>query len=126
MKETRELGRHIIAEFMGCPQGILDDLELLKKVLIEAANRSGSQVVTNTFFKFKPQGVSGVVVIKESHISIHTWPEYGYAAVDIFTCGSTADPWKAYEFLKEKLSPLHVSVLEVRRGVDVGGREQRQ
>jgi len=93
MKEARELGRHIIAEFMGCPQEVLDDLELLKKVLIEAANRSGSQVVTDTFFKFKPQGVSGVVVIKES---------------------------------KEKLNPSHVSVLEVRRGVDVGGRKQRQ
>ncbi|RLF17668.1 MAG: adenosylmethionine decarboxylase [Thermoprotei archaeon] len=125
MRGARELGRHIIAEFIGCPREILDDVELLRNLLIEAANRAGSQVVTETFFKFRPQGVSGVVVIKESHLSVHTWPEYGYAAIDIFTCGSNVDPWKAYGFLRERLKPSHVSVIEVRRGVDVGGKQRQ-
>jgi len=68
------------------------------------------------FHMFNPYGVSGVVVISESHLAIHTWPEYGYAAVDIFTCGSTVDPWLACDYLKEKFEAGHYEASEMQRG----------
>ncbi len=120
MPENRELGRHIIAEFLGCSSEVLNDIKALRKELIKAAERAGATIVEEAFHKFEPQGVSGIVIIGESHLSIHTWPEYGYAAVDIFTCGEYADPWKAYEELKSVLKPKYVSVMEVKRGVDIG------
>ncbi|MCD6509109.1 MAG: adenosylmethionine decarboxylase [Thermoprotei archaeon] len=121
----RELGRHIIAEFIGCPPSVLDDIEVLKEELVKAAEIAGATVLGDAFHKFKPYGVTGVVIVGESHLSIHTWPEYGYAALDIFTCGNHVDPWKAYEVLKEVLKPKYVSVMELRRGVDVGIRNRQ-
>lgn len=81
------LGTHILAELYGCPRARLDDEELIRAAMLEAARRCGATIVSDHFHRFSPQGVSGVVVIAESHLTIHTWPESGYAAVDLFTCG---------------------------------------
>src|SRR5210317_2043195 len=111
------LGRHLIVEYSGCDNDILNDLDLLEKYLNESVRKSGATIVKSNFHRYNPQGVSGVVVIAESHISIHTWPEYGYAAVDFFTCGETVDPYKAYEYLKEKLESGHSNFSELNRGL---------
>jgi len=72
--------------------------------------------VTQTFHRFAPHGVSGAVVISESHLTIHTWPEYGYAAVDLFTCGDTVSSEKAFQHLRSALESQQVSTMEMRRG----------
>ncbi len=113
----RNLGRHLILEFYGCPKEILDSVEHIRDALTKAAEEANATVLSNTFHKFTPQGITGVVVISESHLSIHTWPEYGYAAVDIFTCGNHTDPWAAYEILVRSLKPRKVTVTEMKRGI---------
>ncbi|MEW6086869.1 MAG: adenosylmethionine decarboxylase [bacterium] len=118
----KALGRHILVEYFGCDRKILNNLESIKRFMDEAAIRSGATIVDNVFHLFNPHGVSGVVVIAESHLAIHTWPEYGYAAVDLFTCGETVDPWKAFEFLKEKLKSNHSTTMEMKRGQIEGVR----
>ncbi|RLI08761.1 adenosylmethionine decarboxylase [Candidatus Bathyarchaeota archaeon] len=119
----RGLGRHLIVEVWGVDAELLDDEAGLRDMLVEAARRAGGRVMGVLFHKFEPQGVTGVVAIAESHISIHTWPEYGYAAIDIFTCGSHVDPWRAFEYSVGKLKPKSINVFEVRRGVMPGGGE---
>ncbi|MCD6362890.1 MAG: S-adenosylmethionine decarboxylase proenzyme [Synergistetes bacterium] len=117
MKVTgKGLGRHVLVEAYECNPEVLDNLQFLQEAMVEAATRTGAEVVDVVFRKFQPYGVSGVVVISESHLAIHTWPEYGYAAIDLFTCGDTADPWKAFDYLTEVLESKKVTTLEVQRG----------
>jgi len=111
------LGRHLIIEIYDCDPLVLDSINHIKGVLIDAAKATNSTVLWHKFHKFSPQGVTGVVVVAESHLSIHTWPEYGYAAIDVFTCGSNTDPWKALEILKGAFKPKRISVLEIKRGL---------
>lgn len=85
--------------------------------MVSAALGAGAEIREVAFHKFSPHGVSGVVVISESHLAIHTWPELGYAAVDIFTCGETVDPWDAYRLLVELFGPERVTATEIRRGM---------
>jgi S-adenosylmethionine decarboxylase proenzyme len=110
------LGKHILVEFYGCNSEKLKDSNMLQQEFENAANISGATVVDSTFHTFSPYGVSGVVVIAESHLTIHTWPEYGYAAVDLFTCGDTVDPWAAFDYLKRILQSQHTSTIEMKRG----------
>ena len=112
----RSLGRHLLAEFYDCDPNVLKDLEMIREYLKEAAEIANATIVNWTFHQFSPQGVSGVVVIAESHLAIHTWPEYRYAAVDLFTCGEDVDPWRAFDFLKEKLKAGRTDVKEELRG----------
>jgi len=111
------LGRHLLLELKICNEEVLDDLDFLKDCLNEAAIRSGATVVGESFYHFSPHGVSGVVNIAESHIAIHTWPEYGYAAVDVFTCGDDVDPGKAARVITERLGAKNHSIIELRRGI---------
>jgi S-adenosylmethionine decarboxylase proenzyme len=111
------LGRHLVAELSGCNRKTLDNLPLLEELLNESVRRSGATIVKSVFHRYNPQGVSGVVVIAESHISIHTWPEYGYAAVDFFTCGDTVDPYRAFEYLKDALDSNNAHLSELKRGM---------
>jgi len=97
------LGRHVLVEFYGCPSEIIENNKLIEKVMNEAADYAGATIVESVFHHFNPYGVSGAVIIAESHLTIHTWPEYGYASVDIYTCGDSVSPWKAAEYLSEKL-----------------------
>jgi S-adenosylmethionine decarboxylase proenzyme len=113
----RELGRHLIFEFSGCDGVVLNDSERIEEVLVRAAEKSGMRVVGRASHKFGSRGVTSVIILAESHIVIHTWPEYGYAAIDIFVCGSAAKPMKAYEEVVKALSPKSVSALEVKRGL---------
>ncbi len=116
------LGRQILVEFYDCDIDILKDEQAVRKAMIEACEIGKATVVTDTFHSFSPAGVSGVVVIAESHVAIHTWPEYGYAAVDIFTCGDTIEPWDLFNHLKDAFKSKHSSNMELRRGLfDTGG-----
>lgn len=113
----KKLGRHLIAEYADCSTECLNDAAFLERSMLEAVRKSGATIVNSTFHHYAPQGVSGVVVIAESHMSIHTWPEYGYAAVDFFTCGTTVDPVKAYEYMKNQLASRNGSIQEIERGI---------
>jgi len=110
------LGRHILAEYRECERMILDDIQSIERALIKAAKLSNAFVLGSSFHRFEPQGVSGVVIISESHLAIHTWPELKYAAVDIFTCGDDVDPKIAYEYLKEVLNSHDASFKFINRG----------
>ncbi|MCO6360394.1 polyamine aminopropyltransferase [Roseivirga pacifica] len=110
------LGRHIIVEYYDCSPEILNDVVNIEKSMINAAEEAGATIINSTFHHFSPYGVSGVVVIQESHLAIHTWPEYGYASVDLFTCGDTVNPWVSYQLLKEAFKAGHGSAVELSRG----------
>lgn len=111
------LGIHLLVELSGCDAGFLDDLALIRGALLAAAETAGADIIGEVFHKFSPIGVTGVVCIAESHISIHTWPEHGYAAVDIFTCGEQFKPHKAARLIAESLRAERCEITEVRRGV---------
>ena len=111
------LGRHFLLELKDCNRDLLNDLDSLKKLLKDAAAECGAEVLGDSFHRFSPQGISGVVVIAESHLFIHTWPEHGYAAVDIFTCGNRVNPEIAAEFLIKKLDSKNRTVIEMQRGI---------
>ena len=111
------LGRHLIVEYCECNKQVLDDLAYLEEHMNEAVRKAGATIVRSVFHRYNPQGVSGAVIIAESHISIHTWPEYGYAAVDFFTCGESVDPRKAAEYMAEKLGSAAYDVKDMRRGI---------
>ena len=111
------LGKHLLLELKDCDPELLNDLDRLKALLKEAAVDCGAEVLGDSFHRFTPQGVSGVVIIAESHLFIHTWPEHGYAAVDVFTCGTRVKPEIAAEILIKKLRSRNHVVLEMQRGI---------
>jgi len=111
------LGRQILVEFYNCDKSVLQNKKEIEEAMVDACIIGKATVVTHTFHEFSPFGVSGVVVIAESHVAIHTWPEYGYAAVDIFTCGDTINPWDLFNHLKVKLGSSHFSNMELKRGL---------
>lgn len=105
MTETKDyaLGRHMTIEYYDCDHDILCDPVLVEQIFIDSARASGATVLGANFHSFEPQGVSGFVVIAESHFSVHAWPEHDYAAVDIFTCGETIDFQTAVDALQSGL-----------------------
>ena len=109
------LGNHILVEFMNCEPHIMNDVAAIERDMVGAAQKAGATVINSTFHHFSPYGVSGVVVIQESHLAIHTWPEYGYAAVDLFTCGEM-NAWISFDHLKECFGAKSYSALEMKRG----------
>ncbi|BDG60084.1 adenosylmethionine decarboxylase [Caldinitratiruptor microaerophilus] len=113
----KALGRHILAEVYGCDPTLLNDIKHVEKVMVDAALNAGAEVREVAFHRFSPQGVSGVVIISESHLAIHTWPELGYAAVDVFTCGDDVDPWIACQHICDQFKAESVSATETKRGI---------
>lgn len=113
--------RHLLVEYTGCDRDLLDDLERIETLMNEAARAAGARIVASVFQPFVPQGVTGVVVIEESHLSIHTWPEHRYAAVDIFTCGDCL-PERAHEVLTRGLRATRFEIMHVDRGLGMPGR----
>jgi len=111
------LGRHLLLELFDCDSDAINNLEAVKGALVEAAKRAHATIVDVVFHEFNPFGVSGVVVIAESHLSIHTWPEYRYAAVDIFSCGDILKPEVAANYLVEHFGAERTSVVEMQRGM---------
>ncbi|MGC8487756.1 MAG: adenosylmethionine decarboxylase [Clostridia bacterium] len=114
------LGRHVLAEVHGCESQVLNDIGAVERIMVEAALNAGAEVREVAFHKFSPQGVSGVVVISESHLAVHTWPEHGYAAVDVFTCGEAVNPWDACRHIVQQFGAKQFTASETLRGVMVG------
>lgn len=112
----KPLARHVLAEYYGCDARILDDPEFLGPILRGAVTAAKATVIETCLHQFAPQGVSGVIILAESHLAVHTWPEYGYAAVEIFTCGDHTDPMAGHEYLLERLAPKHHQVRTIERG----------
>lgn len=112
----KTLGRHLIAEFYDCDLSVIDDVDSVRRILHAAAQAVRATVVGESFHRFAPQGVSGTLVIAESHISLHSWPEQAYVAVDIFTCGEL-DPNDGVEVLAEQLHAASYRLQEITRGL---------
>ncbi len=113
----KALGRQILVEYYDCDEDVINDVSQIESILLDATRKSKASIISHNFHKFSPHGVSGTVVIAESHIAIHTWPEYGYAAVDIFTCGETIDPWIIQDHIREYFHSGNVSSMEMKRGL---------
>ncbi len=113
----KALGTHIVCELSGCDPVTLTDVDAVRDMMIGAAEAARATVMEVAFHRFQPQGVSGVVVLAESHISIHTWPELRYAAMDFYTCGEHTDPWLACEYAANALRAQSTITSEVKRGV---------
>jgi len=108
-------GIHLIAEFWYGK--IIEDPKRIKKILVEAVKRAKNIPLEVTIHKFSPQGITGVVLLAESHIALHSWSEFNYLAIDIFTCGERAMPYKAIDYLKKIFKPKKVEIKEIKRGI---------
>jgi S-adenosylmethionine decarboxylase len=104
-------------ELKACNSKVLNDVKKIQDIMVSAAKEAKATIVETSFHKFSPFGISGIVVIAESHISIHTWPEYGYAAVDIFTCGEVLKPEVAASYLIKNFQCKDPSIVELKRGL---------
>jgi len=111
------LGTHLLVELKDCDAEAIRNLQYVREMMVSAAREANATVVDVAFHEFSPFGISGMVVIAESHLSIHTWPEYSYAAVDIFTCGDTIKPDVAARYLIEKFQSKNPTIVEMKRGI---------
>ena len=110
------MGRHVIAELWQCDFDKLNDMDFIEQTFVDAALKSGAEVREVAFHNFAPQGVSGVVIISESHLTIHSFPEHGYASVDVYTCGDL-DPTIAAKYIAEALGSTSSELVEIPRGM---------
>ena len=110
------LGEHILIELYKCDKELIDNSKLLETIMLKAADIANATVVKSVFHNFSPQGVTGVIVVEESHFAIHTWPEHNYAAVDLFTCSEDMNYDAAYKFLEKELKAERSSFTKVLRG----------
>jgi S-adenosylmethionine decarboxylase len=110
------MGRHVISELWGCDFEKLNDMEQIEQIFADAALKSGAEIREVAFHKFAPQGVSGVVIISESHLTIHSFPEHGYASIDVYTCGNM-DPNIAANYIAEALGATTRENIELPRGM---------
>jgi S-adenosylmethionine decarboxylase len=111
------IGYHYVVEASGCDQAVIAAPSRVQAALQEAARRGRMDVKTSYFYRFSPTGVSGVLVLAESHMSVHTWPEEGYAAVDVYVCGEASEPEDAIDVLIEAFCARHAHVTEIKRGL---------
>ena len=111
------LGSHLLVELRDCNPAVLQSLDKVRSAMVSAAEAASATIVDVSFHEFSPFGISGMVIIAESHLSIHTWPEYGYAAVDIFTCGDLIKPSEAASYLIQEFECSNPSVVEMKRGI---------
>jgi S-adenosylmethionine decarboxylase len=110
------IGTHCIVELYGCPRELLNDEQFVRDALREATSHGLATLMGEVSHSFDPQGVTALALLAESHIAIHTWPEHGYAAADIFTCGDRANPQKASNFLIMKFQAERHSLTKLVRG----------
>ncbi|RFU65965.1 adenosylmethionine decarboxylase [Peribacillus glennii] len=110
------MGRHVISELWGCDFEKLNDMDFIEKTFVNAALKSGAEIREVAFHKFAPQGVSGVVIISESHLTIHSFPEHGYASIDVYTCGDL-NPNIAADYIAEALNAQTRENIELPRGM---------
>jgi S-adenosylmethionine decarboxylase len=111
------LGTHLLVDLKDCQNDKLNDIQFVQEAMLSAARDAQATIVDFKFHEFSPFGISGVVVIAESHLAIHTWPEYKYAAVDVFTCGDTLQPEVAAISLAKAFESRNPSIHEVKRGI---------
>ena len=116
------LGHHYIVEGSGCNAEVISRVEHVEQIMVRAAELADVQVWAISFHRFSPDGVSGVVVISESHLSVHTWPELGYVALDIYTCGERAKPEAAVQHALKAFGASNMHITEVTRGLDEDDR----
>ncbi len=121
MSDTTALGTHTLVDFYGCDPARLNDAVTLRALMIEAARQVGATIIGDTFHSFSPQGVTGVVILAESHLAVHTWPERGYAALDLFTCGQKMTMDSCLPFLHEGLGSARHTSTTITRGARVAG-----
>ncbi|KQL53327.1 S-adenosylmethionine decarboxylase [Heyndrickxia shackletonii] len=110
------MGRHVISELWGCDFEKLNNMEFIERTFVDAALKSGAEIREVAFHKFAPQGVSGVVIISESHLTIHSFPEHGYASIDVYTCGNL-NPNIAADYIAESLGAETRETIELPRGM---------
>lgn len=110
------VGKHILVDIFNCNPKLLEKVDFISNTMHEAAKKSGATIVGKYFKQFDPYGVSGVIIIAESHISIHTWPEHGLASVDYFSCSDDVDMNAAINHVKETLGGKDIKAFEVKRG----------
>ncbi|MEM4576711.1 MAG: adenosylmethionine decarboxylase [Candidatus Nezhaarchaeales archaeon] len=115
------IGYHYVVEASGCDPEVLGSVDKLREILTRAAKNAKMDVKGSYFFKFTPTGVSGTLIVAMSHISIHTWPEYGYAALDVYVCGLGSDSEKAVSEILSGLKAKHAHITEIQRGVRDNG-----
>ncbi|MEF3280761.1 MAG: adenosylmethionine decarboxylase [Elusimicrobiota bacterium] len=113
----KALGKHLIVELYDCDSKLLSNVDFIQDVMMQCAKEANTTVIDSIFHKFNPYGVSGVIVVAESHLSIHTWPEHKFASVDFFTCGDHSDPWKSFKIIKKRMKAKHFSVTKMQRGI---------
>ena len=113
--KSKHTGIQLVAEFWNGKD--IEDVKEFKKILVKAAKKANSTPLKVSIHKFSPQGITGVVLLAESHIAIHSWPEHNYVAIDIFACGEETDPDKALDYLKEKFQPQRVKSKKIKRGM---------
>lgn len=113
-KKEALFSAHLIADFEQ-PE-VIEDPKLIRKILLTAAKEANNTPLKTSIHKFPEQGVTGVVILAESHISIHSWPEHDYLALDVFTCGTQTQPYKALEYLKKVFKPKKVKSIFIKRG----------
>ena len=113
----KALGQHLVLELYGCKAGTISSVPDVQEAMVKAARAAEATIIDSVFHHFKPHGVSGVIVIAESHFAIHTWPEHSYASVDLYTCGSRTKPWEAFKVLKRLFKASHFSVMKLERGL---------
>lgn len=111
------MGRHVISELWDCDHELLNDQEQVERIMVNAALESGAELREVVFHKFTPHGVSGVVVISESHLTIHSFPEHGYASIDVYTCGDRIDPNVAADYISRGLRAARKEQIEFSRGL---------
>lgn len=114
IKKSQYAGIHLIADFWY--GRIIEDPKELKKILLRAAKEAKNTPLELVIHQFSPQGITGVVLLAESHIAVHSWPELNYLGIDIFTCGSKTFPYKAFNYFKKIYQPKKVKVREIKRG----------
>ncbi|HID31781.1 MAG TPA: adenosylmethionine decarboxylase [bacterium (Candidatus Stahlbacteria)] len=121
-KGHNSVGHHYIVEASGCDPKVIGSVEKVQKILIKAAEAAKAHIWSISFHRFHPKGVSGVVVISESHLSVHTWPELGYVALDIYTCGEESEPEAAVGFALKEFGAEELHITEMTRGLDEGDK----
>lgn len=115
--KPKYLGEHYVLELFDCDPKMLDNIPQIEEFMLEAARLANATVVSKSFHQFSPYGISGTIVITESHFNIHTWPEHGFAAIDLFTCGDSLDPLKAKDYLIKALSCRNHEFTSFKRGI---------
>ncbi|HIQ31534.1 MAG TPA: S-adenosylmethionine decarboxylase [Aquifex aeolicus] len=119
---AKALGLHILADLHGVRAELIDRVEDVRSLLETAVETAGLTKISSHYYQFQPHGATGVILLAESHISIHTWPEHGLATVDVYTCGDPVKAYRAMDYIIGKLKPTRVDKQVHERGL-VGSRE---